>query len=76
MGPGAIGRCWNAFAVGVALVCIGLVALWAGRWGYLPWPYSSLFWYVWLPADAAFALAPIYHLEAIEQAGLPSQGGR
>lgn len=76
MGPGAIGRCWNALALGVALICIGVGSLWASRWGYLPWPYSSLFWYVWLPADAAFALAPVYQLEAIQQATLPLQAGR
>jgi hypothetical protein len=72
LGHGAISRSWNAFGVGVALVCIGLGSLWAGTWGYLPWPYSSLFWYLWLPADSAFALAPVYQLEAIQQADLHS----
>jgi hypothetical protein len=71
MGPNIIERCWNAYALGIVLICVGLGALWAGAWGYLPWPYSSLFWYVWLPADAAFAVAPIYQLEAIKQASLP-----
>jgi len=64
VGPGSIARCSNAIAVGVALVCIGVVALWAIRWGYIPWPWSSVTWYLWLPADAAFAPAPVYQLEA------------
>lgn len=67
-GWGLVGRCWSAMSVGAALVCIGVVALWAERWGILPWPWSSLTWYLWLPAGAAFALAPVYQLEAIEQA--------
>jgi hypothetical protein len=76
MGAGAISRCWNAFALGIVLVSIGVGARWAVNWGYLPWPYDSLFWYVWLPADAAFALAPVYQLQAMDQASLALQPGR
>jgi hypothetical protein len=68
MGPGWITRCWNAFAVGSFLICIGVVADWATRWSYLPWPWSAIIWYIWLPAGAAFALAPVYQLEAIQNA--------
>jgi hypothetical protein len=68
MGPGWITRCWNAFAIGAFLICVGVVADWATRWGYLPWPWSALSWYLWLPAGAAFALAPGYQLEAIQSA--------
>jgi hypothetical protein len=68
MGPGWITRCWNAFAVGSFLICVGVVADWATRWGYLPWPWSALSWYLWLPAGAAFALGPVYQMEAIQNA--------
>jgi uncharacterized membrane protein YsdA (DUF1294 family) len=68
MGAGWITRCWNAFAIGSFLICAGVVADWATRWGYLPWPWSAITWYIWLPAGAAFALAPVYQMEAIQSA--------
>jgi hypothetical protein len=71
MGPGWVARCWVAMAAGVFLVLVGDVALWATNWGYLPWPWSGLEWYIWPVAGAAFALAPMYQVEAI----LRAQGG-
>jgi hypothetical protein len=71
MGSGWIGRCWKAFAWGVFLICLGVVALWATNYGYLPWPWSALTWYIWLPAGAAFAIAPAYQLEAMRRASAP-----
>jgi hypothetical protein len=68
MGPGWITRCWVAMAAGVFLVLVGDVALWATNWGYLPWPWSGLEWYIWPVAGAAFALAPMYQVEAILRA--------
>lgn len=68
MGPGSTGRCWKAFSLGVALVATGDIAIWATNYGYLPWPWSSLGWYIWLPAAAAFAMAPAYQLEAVHRA--------
>jgi len=68
MGPGSTGRCWKAFSLGVVLVAAGDVAIWATNYGYLPWPWSALGWYIWLPAAAAFATAPAYQLEAIHRA--------
>ena len=68
MGPGWIGRCWKAFSLGVALIALGDIAIWATNYGYLPWPWSSLGWYIWLPAAAAFAMAPAYQLEAVWRA--------
>jgi hypothetical protein len=68
MGPGWIGRCWKAFSVGVGLIVLGDLAIWATAYGYLPWPWSSLGWYVWLPAAAAFAMAPAFQLEAVHRA--------
>jgi hypothetical protein len=74
MGPGHIGRCWKAFSIGIFLVAAGDVSIWATNWGYLPWPWSALGWYFWLPAAAAFALAPVCQFEAIHYAR-SSRGG-
>ena len=68
MGSGWIGRCWGAFSIGIFLTVVGDVIIWATSWGYLPWPWSSLGWYIWLPAGAAFAIAPIHQHEAIQHA--------
>ena len=68
MGEGWIGRCWSAFSIGIFLVSLGDVAIWAASWGFLPWPWSGLQWYVWIPAAGAFAVAPAYQLEAIYHA--------
>lgn len=67
-GMGLIGRCWRTFSAGIFLILLGDVMLWATSYGFLPWPWSSLSWYVWMPAAASFALAPAYQLEAIQWA--------
>jgi hypothetical protein len=67
-GMGLIPRCWAAFAAGIFLILLADVSLWAARIGYLPWPWSALEWYLWVPAEAAFALAPAYQFIAMEQA--------
>jgi hypothetical protein len=68
MGTGWIGLCWRAMSLGVGLVCLGDILIWAGAYGFVPWPWSALEWYIWLPAAGAFAVAPVYQLEAIYQA--------
>jgi hypothetical protein len=68
MGRSLVGRCWKALAVGVALVVLGDMTIWATNYSFLPWPWSALGWYIWLPAAGAFALGPGYQLEAIYQA--------
>jgi hypothetical protein len=70
-GDGLIGRCWKAFSIGVFLVTLSDIAIWAASRGFLPWPWSALEWYIWLPAAGAFALAPAYQLEAISHARTP-----
>ncbi|HWD00116.1 MAG TPA: hypothetical protein VG456_25330 [Candidatus Sulfopaludibacter sp.] len=64
MGDGYIGRCWMAISAGIFLICMGDVSIWAAAYGYLPWPWSAVQWFVWLPAAAAFAVAPIFQLDA------------
>jgi hypothetical protein len=68
MGQGWIGRTWNAASIGVFLVLLGNIGAMAEAYGYLPWPWSSVTWYVWIPASCAFALTPAYQLEAIHRA--------
>lgn len=68
MGTGYIGHCWIAFTLGILLVWLGDLGIWATAFGHLSWEWTSLGWYVWLPATGAFAIAPAYQLEAIEQA--------
>ena len=65
MGNGRIGLCWKAFSAGIFMTALGDVGLWAVNYGYLPWPWSSVTWYLWLPAAAAFARAPAFQLEVI-----------
>lgn len=68
MGLGWIGKCYGAFSVGIVLVLLGDLTIWATNWGYLPWPWSSLGWYVWIPAAGAFAVAPALQWEAMRSA--------
>ena len=68
MGSSRVGRCWMAFSAGIGFVLLGDILLWASAYGYVKWPWSALEWYVWLPAGAAFALAPAYQLDAIRLA--------
>ena len=65
MGRGWIGRCWTALSLGVFLTAAGDVGSWAEAYGYLPYPWSAVVWFVWLPAAACFTVAPAYQLEAI-----------
>lgn len=67
-GLGLIGRCWRTFSSGIFLILLGDAILWAEAYGYLPWPWNSVGWTIWIPAAAAFALAPAYQLEAIRWA--------
>jgi hypothetical protein len=68
MGPGWIGRCWVAFSAGISLVVLGDISIWAMNYGYLPYPWSSIGWYLWLPSSAAFAVAPVYQMDVIRKA--------
>jgi hypothetical protein len=68
MNGGWIARCWKAFSIGIFVMVLGDVSVWAISRNYLPWPWSALEWYIWLPGASAFALAPVYQLEAIHHA--------
>jgi hypothetical protein len=75
MEPGRIGLCWKAMAMGVFLTALADVGMWASAYGYLPWPWDSLIWYLWIPAAAAFARAPALQLETIREAATGRPGG-
>lgn len=68
LGGGWIARCWGTYAVAVVLTSLGDVGIWAEAWGHIPYPYSAITWYVWLPAAAAFAIAPAYQACAVSRA--------
>ena len=57
-GWGLLAKSWGSFAAGIFLTSLGDMGLWASANSYLPWPYSSVTWYVWFLASAAFALGP------------------
>jgi hypothetical protein len=64
MGRGLVGRCWGTFATAILLTSLGDIGLWAVAYGYIPWPYSAIGWYVWYPAALAYALAPACQVAA------------
>lgn len=74
MGGGWISRCWRSYSIGIFLVLLGDLGLELTAYGYLPWPWNSVVWYIWLPAACAFAVAPAYQLETIYQAS--TEGAR
>jgi len=68
MGAGSIGRCWRAFTIGILLIWLGDLETWVALSGHFSWQWGSLGWYAWLPAAGAFAAAPAFQLEALQQA--------
>jgi hypothetical protein len=78
MESGWLGLCWKALAAGVFLISVGTASMWASRWAFIPWPWSAIFWYIWLPAATAMAVGPAYQLEAIQAAfnGAPMSQSR
>lgn len=68
MGAGSIARCWRAFTIGILLIWLGDLGIWVAHSGHFPWQWGSFGWYAWLPAAGAFAAAPAFQLEAVQQA--------
>lgn len=65
MKGGYVASCWQAYSVAIAITALGNAGLWVTNWNYLPWPWSSITWFVWFPAAAAFAIGPACQFEAI-----------
>lgn len=68
MGWGLIAKCWGAFTAAIFLTSVGDIGLWATAHEYLPWPYSSVTWFVWFLSLTAYALGPAYQMEASRRA--------
>jgi hypothetical protein len=68
LGGGLIADCWSGYAVAAIFTLLGDVGLWLFNYSYLPWPLSSIVWYIWIPAAAAFAFAPACQAAAMLRA--------
>ncbi len=67
LGHGMIANCWRSFVAAIFLTSLGSASTWCFDCTVTPL-WTSLGWYVWLFADAAFALGPAFQLAALERA--------
>ncbi len=68
-GYGLLAKSWGAFSIAIFLTSLGDIGIWATtNHNYIQWPYSSIAWYVWFLASAAYALGPAYQVEAYRRA--------
>jgi hypothetical protein len=68
-GYGLLAKSWGAFSIGIFLTSLGDIGIWATtNHNYIPWPYSSVTWYIWFLASVAFVLGPAYQVEAYRRA--------
>ena len=63
-GGGLVAACWSAMAAGTMLTFLGNQLLFLETSLYLPWPYTSITWLIWIPAATAFTLGPAYQFAA------------
>lgn len=68
MGRGLIARCWGAFTLGILIAFATELLGWAALRGPAPIPLGATGWYLSLAANAAFAMAPAYQIEACRRA--------
>lgn len=61
---GLVAACWSSMAAGTMLTFLGNQMLFLETSFYLPWPYTSITWLIWIPAAAAFTLGPAYQFAA------------
>jgi hypothetical protein len=71
LGWGLISKCWAAYVAAIFITSIGDMGIWATNYGHLPWPASSVVWYLWFPSACAYALGPAYQVEAALKARTP-----
>jgi hypothetical protein len=64
MGWGYVTKCWGAYVVAIFGTSLGSMGQWATNFGILPYPENTIFWHIWPVIYAAYALAPIYQVEA------------
>jgi hypothetical protein len=68
LGQGYVAKCWGAYVVAIFLTSLGSMITWATNYSVLPYPESAFGWYMWPLVYAAYALAPIYQVEAAQAA--------
>lgn len=68
MGWGYVGKCWGAYVVAILGTSIASMGMWATNFSILPYPESAIVWYIWPVIYAAYALGPIYQVEAVRVA--------
>jgi hypothetical protein len=64
MGPSYVAECWGAYVVAILGTSMASMATWAADFGFLPYPERAVLWYIWPVIYAAYALGPIYQVEA------------
>jgi hypothetical protein len=67
MGGGLVARCWTAYMAAILLTTAGDISQWAVAYGYISWPWTSLTWFIWYPAAAAYALGAAYQVDAMNR---------
>jgi hypothetical protein len=68
MGWGYVSKCWGAYVVAILGTSMASIGMWASDFGILPYPERAVVWYMWPIIYAAFALGPIYQVEAAQAA--------
>ena len=63
-GGGLVASCWSAMTAGALLTFLGNFMIFLENYSYLPWPWYSVTWIIWIPASAAFTLGPAYQFAA------------
>jgi hypothetical protein len=68
MGWGYVSKIWGALVTGIFLTSFCSLMNWLTAYGVFTWTQTAFVWYLWYPASAAFALAPVYQWEAMRTA--------
>jgi hypothetical protein len=67
LGHGLLANCWRSFVVAIVIISVASATSWCLQCSnYEVW--TSFNWFLWLPADTAFALAPAFQVAALQHA--------
>ena len=64
MGWGYVTKCWGAYVAAILGTSLASMAMWAVNFSIVPYPESAFTWYIWPLIYTAYALGPIYQIEA------------
>jgi hypothetical protein len=67
LGQGMIANCWRSFIVAIVLTSLAGASAWCLDCSNRPPIWTSLGWFVWFIADAAFAMAPALQVAAVDR---------